>query len=375
MTPPVRRPRVVLLRGHNANPWDLRPWELLRDDFDVSVLVTGSNRYDLEDLDLEVVAASAVRDRLPHGRRLGRLADLASQVPGDRYLDLERHLSGADIVHSAELGVWFSGQPAALKQRLGFRLVLTVWETIPFRETFRAARGRGYRRDALEHADLFLAATERARRCLLLEGADAERIEVSSPGVDVGRFRAAGVEAPGEHLIVSPGRLVWEKGHYDAIRALAALEQQPRLLLVGEGSERARLLRYASDLGVGDRMEIRSVPHAEMPSVFAEASCVVLGSLPIPLWEEQFGMVLAEALAAGAPIVASTSGAIPEVLGPDALLFAPGDWVELARLLEAGPLARPPGQRVEHDPELVRRYSLDAAASRLSAAYHRVLAR
>ncbi len=112
-----------------------------------------------------------------------------------------------------------------------------------------------------------------------------------------------------------------------------------------------------------------------MPSVFAEASCVVLGSLPIPLWEEQFGMVLAEALAAGAPIVASTSGAIPEVLGPDAQLFAPGDWVELARLLEAGPLARPPGQRVEHDPELVRRYSLDAAASRLSAAYHRVLAR
>ena len=76
--------------------------------------------------------------------------------------------------------MWFSGQPAALKERLGFGLVLTVWETIPFRETFRAFRGRRYRRDALAHADLFLAATERARRCLLLEGADAERIEVST---------------------------------------------------------------------------------------------------------------------------------------------------------------------------------------------------
>src|SRR5688500_873206 len=223
----MSRPRVVLLRGHNANPWDLRPWELLRDDFDVSVLVTGSNRYDLEDLDLEVVPAGAVRDRLPHGRRLGRLGDLASQVPGDRYLDLERHLSGADIVHSAELGVWFSGQPAALKERLGFRLVLTVWETIPFRETFRAARGRGYRRDALAHADLFLAATERARRCLLLEGADDARITVSYPGVDVKRFRDAHRDPPAEHLIVSPGRLVWEKGHYDVIRSLAALERPP----------------------------------------------------------------------------------------------------------------------------------------------------
>ena len=210
MTSDTSRPRVVLLRGHNANPWDLRPWELLRDDFDVSVLVTGSNRFDLEDLGLEVLAGRALRDRLPHGRRLGRLGDLASQLPGDRYRDLEQHLFGADIVHSAELGVWFSGQPAALKERLGFRLVLTVWETIPFRETFRAARGRGYRRDALEHADLFLAATERARRCLLLEGADAERIEVSYPGVDVERFRAAGADAPDEHVIVSPGRLVWE---------------------------------------------------------------------------------------------------------------------------------------------------------------------
>lgn len=81
-------------------------------------------------------------------------------------------------------------------------------------------------------------------------------------------------------------------------------------------------------------------------------------------------MVLAEAMAAGAPILASTSGAIPEVLGEGAQLFAPGDWIELARLLDAGPLSRPPGERVAHDPELVRRYSLEAAAERLRAAYH-----
>ena len=201
----VSRPRVLVLRGHNANPWDLRPWELLRDDFDVSVLVTGSNRYDLEDLDLPVVRVRALRDRLPRGR----VGELGSRLPGDRYLDLERHLAGADIVHSAELGVWFSGQPAALKEELGFRLVLTVWETIPFRDTFRAFRGRAYRREALAQADLFLAATERARECLLLEGADAERIEVSYPGVDVERFRGAQAD-PGRRApdrLAGPARL------------------------------------------------------------------------------------------------------------------------------------------------------------------------
>jgi glycosyltransferase involved in cell wall biosynthesis len=333
------------------------------------VLVTGSNRYDLEDLDLPVVRVRALRDRLPRGR----WGDLASQAPGDRYLDLERQLASADIVHSAELGVWFSGQPAALKERLGFRLVLTVWETIPFRDTFRAFRGRAYRRDALARTDLFLAATERARQCLLREGADAARIDVSYPGVDVERFRSAQAIPVDGHLVVSPGRLVWEKGHYDVIRALATLERPPRLLIVGEGPERGRLLRYAAELGLGDRVEIRSVPYSEMPSVFAGASCVVLGSLPIPLWEEQFGMVLAEAMAAGAPVLASSSGAIPEVVGGSAQLFAPGDWVGLAHLLSSGPLARPPGERVAHDPELLRRYSLEAAADRLRAAYGRVL--
>ena len=72
---------------------------------------------------------------------------------------------------------------------------------------------------------------------------------------------------PGEgHLIVSPGRLVWEKGHYDVIRALATVAAEPRLLIVGAGPERTRLLRYADDLGLGDRVEVRPVAYDEMPA-------------------------------------------------------------------------------------------------------------
>ena len=309
----MSRPRVVLLRGHNANPWDLRPWELLRDDFDVSVLVTGSNRYDLEDLDLPVVRVRALRDRLPRGRA----GELASRLPGDRYLDLERHLAGADIVHSAELGVWFSGQPAALKERLGFRLVLTVWETIPFRDTFRAFRGRALppRR---ARASRPLPRRDRARARLPAAGG---RRREPDRGLVPGRRRRAvprarGAAAGAEHVIVSPGRLVWEKGHYDVLRALA------RVGRLGAAAARRRRARARAPAPVRGRSRARAggsrsarCPTREMPSVFASASCVVLGSLSIPLWEEQFGMVLAEALAAGAPMLASTSGAIPEVLG------------------------------------------------------------
>lgn len=84
-------------------------------------------------------------------------------------------------------------------------------------------------------------------------------------------------------------------------------------------------------------------------------------------------MVLAEAFGARLPVLASSSGAIPEVAGARASYFSPGDWLGLARLLAQGPLARPPGARQEPPPEVRERYSLEAAAERLARAYEQVL--
>jgi glycosyltransferase involved in cell wall biosynthesis len=220
-------------------------------------------------------------------------------------------------------------------------------------------------------------------------------MEVAYPGVDVHRFSSAPPPdpPPTEHVVVSPGRLVWEKGHQDVMRALAALrrgmvpgaERCFRLLIVGAGPERDRLERYALGLGIADAVEFRSVPYEEMPAVFAGASCMVLASLatasggyvpgdiPRFFWEEQFGMVLAEAMAAGLQILASESGAIPEVAGNVAMLFPPGDWMQLATRLAAGPLSGEPGKRADVPAELIRRYSLEAAAERLAAAYDTLL--
>ncbi len=111
---------------------------------------------------------------------------------------------------------------------------------------------------------------------------------------------------------------------------------------------------------------------ASLPSATME---LPPGGAPRAFWEEQFGMVIAEAMAAGLPIVASTSGAIPEVAGRDATYVAAGDWLGLARALAEGPLSAPPGRRVEHDRARLDAWSVDAAAARLEAAYRRVLGR
>jgi glycosyltransferase involved in cell wall biosynthesis len=413
-------PRVLIVRGHQATPWELRPWQELPGRFEVSFLLTGSNRF-ATPAGLRAERVRALRDVLPGGA----LGDAGALLLGDRYLDAEAHFAAVDIVHAEELSYWFAAEAAKRKRRHGFRLVQTVWETLPLLGAYRNRHARRYRELVLAETDLFLAATERAAAALRLEGVEAARIEVCAPGIDVERFavaepdgvlaeraaasspdrpatkRAAAVPPeprPATHTLISPGRLVWEKGHHDVLRALAALHRgmvtlpggetvAPRLLLVGSGPEEERLRAHAAELGVGDSVEIAAVPYERMPQVFAGASAMVLASqssagaalhpfdIPHAFWEEQFGFVLIEALAAGLAIVASTNGAIPEVLaGVAADLVAPGDWLGIARALAAGPLNRPPATRVPAPADALGRYSTQAAAQRLEAAYDRLLA-
>ena len=150
-------------------------------------------------------------------------------LAGDAYgAGADAAYAGADIVHAEELAYWFAADAARARERHGFKLVQTVWETLPMLQAYRRGGLAGFRDDVLEATDLFLPATERARIGLLLEGVPEEKIAVCSPGIDVDRFAAAstgGGAGGSEHVIVAPGRLVWEKGQHDAIRAIALLHR------------------------------------------------------------------------------------------------------------------------------------------------------
>jgi glycosyltransferase involved in cell wall biosynthesis len=382
----VSRPSVVLLRGHNANVWDLRPLEALQDEFDLRVLVTGSNLHDLTGLGLPQVAAPTPRDRLPVPQRA---AGAAAYALGERYSGLEALLAGADIVHSAEIHSWFSAQAAALKGRLGFKLVLTAWETLPFLGTYRWPRERRYRQAVVPVVDRVLAATQRTADTLALEGVDPARVAVSPPGIALERFTAPNDHVAGAvgdvHTVLSAGRLVWEKGHQDVLRAVAALRRgivgpgrgDVRALIVGDGPERGKLEAYAAELGLGDgAVEFRAtVPYDEIPKIYWASSALVLGSLVTKAWEEQFGMVLVEALAAGLPVIATDTGAIPEVTAGHATLVPPGDWRGMAAALLEGPLAQASAARQVPPAALLERVSAPAAAARTREAYNLVLGR
>jgi glycosyltransferase involved in cell wall biosynthesis len=143
----------------------------------------------------------------------------------------------------------------------------------------------------------------------------------------------------GGKVVVAAGRLVPQKNHVLAVRALAGVPGAT-LLVLGEGELRAEIERAAERAGVGARVVLVGV-RPDARAVLAAADALVLPSV----WEG-LPLVALEALAAGVPIVATAVRGVRELLtdGRDALLAPPGDAgafaAALRAVLEDGALAR-----------------------------------
>ena len=261
-------PRVLIVRGHLVTPWELRPWMELPDEYDVRCLLTGSNQFAAPD-GLQYLSVSSRRDLLPSGMA----GELAIAVIGDRYRDADEAFAWADIVHAEEFSFWFSADAARRRHREGFALVQTVWETLPLLSTFRNRQARRNRELVLAQSDLFLPTTERAALALRLEGVDEARIRVCPPGIDTARFATPAATDPTglgpgavattalAHTLISPGRLVWEKGHQDVLRALALLHRGAVTAPDGEVLRpRLRDHRLGSRGGAAPRLRRRARP-------------------------------------------------------------------------------------------------------------------
>jgi glycosyltransferase involved in cell wall biosynthesis len=160
-------------------------------------------------------------------------------------------------------------------------------------------------------------------------------------GLDVERYRPT--PRSGRHLpmILSVGRLVEKKGFSILLRAAGILRSRGaefRLVIIGEGPERADLLSLATGLGLQDVVELRGAQSAEqVREAYAEADVFALACV-VASDGDRDGLpnVLLEALACGIPTVATNICALPELIEPEVtgLLAKPGDAPDLADQLE-----------------------------------------
>jgi glycogen(starch) synthase len=146
------------------------------------------------------------------------------------------------------------------------------------------------------------------------------------PSPPLVRIRGAG-ETPS---ILFIGRLVTTKGVGLLLEAAHILQQEKRvfaLLVVGAGPERLDLESRVRGLQLSSRVQfLGHLPQEQLDSLLEKAAAVVVPSLG----GEVFGMVVAENMLRGVPVLASDLGAFVEVLGNAGLTFRTGDAADLA---------------------------------------------
>jgi glycosyltransferase involved in cell wall biosynthesis len=212
-----------------------------------------------------------------------------------------------------------------------------------------ALEGRNARR-----APRVLVTSEHSRRVAVAAyGLDPARVAVVPEGIDLGSWQRTGERAgDGERppVVLSVARQYRRKDTRSLLEAFARLREshpEARLRIVGGGPELPRLRARARELGLGERVtflgELPDDGAVRREYLAADVFC-------LPSLQEGFGIAYLEAMAAGLPVVATRTTAVPEVVpdGEVGLLVPPRDpdalAAALARLLDDEPLRRRLGE-------------------------------
>jgi glycosyltransferase involved in cell wall biosynthesis len=251
------------------------------------------------------------------------------------YPRLARHLRRMrpDIVHIDEEPYNLATFHAMwLARRQGARTLFFTWQNLLRRYPFPF---NWFERYNLSHANFGIAGNRAALQVWRAKGYTGPMAVIPQFGVDPDLFRPHGQPESGVERGFAIGcgaaRLVEEKGVDVLLRATSSLPGVWRVYVLGAGPQRQALEQLTHELRIADRVIFdKPIPSTQMPAYLTGLDVLVLPSRTRPHWKEQFGRTLIEAMACGVPVIGSTCGEIPDVIGDAGLIF-PEDDVDALR--------------------------------------------
>lgn len=220
-------------------------------------------------------------------------------------------------------------QATLLAKLVGAKVVFFTWENMErkLRPYYGLARKTNY-----ANADGAIAGNREAQELLKRQGFNKPVEIIPQLGVNLEFFKNSAL--PDTFTIGYIGRLDEQKGILNLLQAYSALKNKPKMIIVGAGSLENKIRNILAEDSLKEIELINDAQHDQIPTWLQKMSVLVLPSLTTPVWKEQFGHVLIEAMAAGRVVVGSNSGAIPEVIDDAGLVFAEGNAQELAANIE-----------------------------------------
>lgn len=308
--------------------------------------------------DIELATGGYMYDRrvlalLPHMGIAARHLQLPGSFPDPTIADLEETARLLASVPPGGVvmidGLAYGAVPADVIRRARAHIIALVHHPLCLEAGLTEARQvalRALETEALALARRVVVTSHLTARTLAADfGVPAGKITVAEPGTDPAP-RAAG-SAAGPVQLLSVGAIVPRKAYDLLVRALGSLEDDGWRLTIAGPTDRsppalAALRAALAETGLGDRITLAGpVDRERLAALYASSDAFLLASL-----YEGYGMVLAEAMARGLPIVCTTGGAAAETVPDGAAIKVPaGD--ERAFALAA--------QRILHDTGLRRR--------------------
>ena len=316
------------------------------------------------------------------------LPDLVGEFT-DAARDVLARNGGCDVLHA---NYWVSG---AVGHRLKHELDLPLVTTFHTLERVKAEVGLGdgvslrprVEAEVVRCADLVVASTHEEQDQLVRHyGADPERIEIITPGVDHNVFNRGDRVMARRHLrlgvdpvVLFVGRIQPLKGVDLAVRALADVaDPRTRLVIVGGpsgpdgASEVAALHSLVAELDLEHRVQfVAPQPHDQLAD-YSRAADVCI----VPSRTESFGLVALEAAACGTPVVAANVGGLRLLVddGVTGFLVDERDPAAYASLLDRVLQCEDPEMRTQAVARSAG-YRWDIAAARLRRHYDDLTAR
>lgn len=301
------------------------------------LLLSAVDKYDTRRFDVafcNLFDAGGVDSRFPAGLRNRGARYIDIQGRGWRDLPaLVTQLTGVlrqerfDVLHTHMLHASIVGQLAARVAGVPVRIASRQYTGEAFQN--KGAWVRALDRFVTRTATHVIAVSESVRDTLIREDRVApERITVVYNSIDLAAVDAARLETPvpwgeswnGKVLLGYVASLTWRKDHANLLRAFAhvhAADPRTRLVLLGEGPERAGLEALAADLGVAEQVVFAGY-RGDVPAILRHLDLYMH-----PPLHEPFGIAVVEAMALKKAVVATRVGGIPEVLGDEAGLLVP----------------------------------------------------